>query len=126
MFLDSQLHRARLEGSPGRFVIERCARAGSDDFEPAGDLLGDAGKIDSRISVQILHPGDEPAESKEELDSEREQENAALAPEAIRFFPDGTADARVIILTDRMGVRSVLKVNPATGRVRPEARPKPK
>ena len=38
-------------------------------------------------------------------------------PDAISFYPDGTADAAMIILQDRAGFRLGLKLNPITARV---------
>ena len=37
--------------------------------------------------------------------------------EAVTFYPDGTADARQIELTDRDGFRLALRINPVTSRV---------
>jgi type II secretion system protein H len=117
-------HRARFERKSGQWIIERSARTGSDDFEPVDNLTADAGRIDERISVRIVRPDEELSESGDARE-ERETREPQAEPEAARFFPDGAADARVIILTDRMGVRSTLKINPATGRVRIVKEPKP-
>jgi predicted secreted protein len=38
-------------------------------------------------------------------------------PDAISFYPDGTADAAEIQLRDRDGFQLLLQLNPVTGRV---------
>ena len=38
-------------------------------------------------------------------------------PDTISFYPDGTADAAIILLQDRGGFRLGLKLNPITARV---------
>jgi hypothetical protein len=37
--------------------------------------------------------------------------------EAIVFYPDGTADRKEIVLTDREGFHLTLRINPLTARV---------
>jgi hypothetical protein len=40
-----------------------------------------------------------------------------MPPQAVTFYPDGTADARQIELTDREGFRRALRIDPITSRV---------
>jgi len=119
--------RARLDSQTGRFVIEQPSRETAGEYEPVKDILGAAGEIDPRIAVQFVRPDEDPADAADAAKEarERDPEENELPQGAIRFFPDGTADARVIILTDRMGIKSILRVNPSTGRVRPMQPPKP-
>jgi type II secretion system protein H len=121
-----QMHRVRMDGVSGRFLIERGSPGGADEYVPVKDLLGNAGIIDPRISVQIVPAETDLADASTpenqpnpaDAESPKSEDPSDVPQEGARFFPDGTADARVIILTDRMGIRSLLRVNPSTGRVR--------
>ena len=113
----NQIHRVRLDREVGRYVLERCARerGAQTEFVPVRDGFGNEANLDSRIKIDILKPETElpgDADPAEESDD-------AEASASIRFYPDGTADARQIVLTDRDGIQAVFRTNPATGRVRP-------
>jgi prepilin-type N-terminal cleavage/methylation domain-containing protein len=94
----------RIDTKSGRFVAESRAR-GADGAD--GEVI--KGELDNRISLTIREPereeGAEEAEPVEDLS-------------AITFYPDGAADAREFLFRDRAGVELVLRINPATGRVR--------
>lgn len=112
----NQIHRVRLDREAGHYVIERCPRERGPESEyiPARELLGSDGTLDNRIAIAILRPGEEP-----NSEQNGEQSEASDPQESVRFYPDGTADAREIILTDRHGFRLGYRINAATGRLRP-------
>jgi type II secretion system protein H len=111
----NQLHRLRFEKYTGRYVIEKQVGDGQDDsdFEPATEITGFSGQIDSRISIEV-----QKSETVQSDDADAEPEEPADTPsDVICFYPDGTADPRDILLRDRMGFRLALQVNPNTARV---------
>ncbi|PYI88447.1 MAG: hypothetical protein DME26_03595, partial [Verrucomicrobia bacterium] len=117
----NQLHRVRLDRNSGRYVVERRAQENeqAEGFVPAREIPGSEGKLDTRISIEIRMP-DEP------VSDARDQAAAVVAgndtplqlrDEVISFYPDGTSDAREILLRDREGFRVALRLNPITARV---------
>jgi len=111
----NQLHRLRLDTTSGRYVIEKqVADTGEPtDFEPAKDMDGFAGEIDSRIMVAI-RPLDM-SDGSEEQSSDEPPLNDPTR-DGIAFYTDGTADGCEIILRDRIGFQLVLQLNPSTAR----------
>lgn len=115
-----QLHRVRLDRQTGRYLVER--RRGNSlgsEFLPVRDLPGSEGKIDSRITIDIRRTGEaasSPTDDETSPGSDPEGP-AGDRDEAIAFYPDGTADAREILLRDRDGFRLALRINPITARV---------
>ena len=108
----NQLHRVRLDTTTGRYLIERQAPAGApEEFVPLKDVAGCTGELDQRISIEIRRPGEDVATDLAPL------EKAQNPPDTISFYPDGTADAVIILLKDRAGFRQGLKLNPTTARV---------
>jgi len=111
----NQLHRVRLDKFSGEYLVEKQVGDGLDDedFEPATEITGFKGQIDSRISLDIQN-----SEADASDDSDLELQNRAMRPsDGICFYSDGTADACEILLRDRMGFQLVLQVSPTTGRV---------
>jgi len=107
----SQPHRLRLDLQSGRYAIERRVRSGAqEDFIPVEDVPGCEGRLDTRIAIQILDPG------AEAPDTSAPTETPAV-DSTISFYPDGTADARELLLQDRQGFRLALRINPITARV---------
>ena len=111
----NQLHRVRLDLSTGRYVIEKRVRetVNGDQFSPLNDVSEAAGKLDTRISIQVRNLDDSqqvPAPN----------DNAAPRPtiDSISFYSDGTADAAEFLLRDRQGFRIALRINPITSRVK--------
>jgi type II secretion system protein H len=114
----NQLHRVRLDPGTGRYLVERRRfEKGQEDFVPLPDLPGSDGEVDSRISIEILKPGETPSEAPREagaagLEGERSAQGTTFA-----FYPDGTADAGGILLRDRQGFQLALRLNPTTAHV---------
>ena len=117
----NQLHRVRLDTGRGKFVLERPVRdgEGGSGFVPVRDISGTEGELDSRISVQVHRPGEEIADASEPLERKPAGETTELErrESVIAFHPDGTADAREILLRDRDGFRLAIRINPTTSRV---------
>ena len=109
----NQLHRVRLDTATGKYLVERRVRAGAqEEFLPLKDVSGCTGELDKRITLEIRRPEEMPTESGDATVQPVQSE-----PEAISFFPDGTADAALVTLQDRDGFRLGLKLNPITARV---------
>jgi hypothetical protein len=117
----NQVLQVRLDRKTGQYAIEKRVREGGREnhFVPALDIPGGKGKLDTRISIQINLPGEGPANAAEES-MPAVSEGAQLpaeAQDAIGFYPDGTADAREVVLRDSDGFRLGLRINPVTARV---------
>jgi prepilin-type N-terminal cleavage/methylation domain-containing protein len=111
----NQLHRLRFDKYTGHYVIEKQVGDGQEDsdFEPATEIAGFSGQVDSHISIEL-----QKSEIVQSEDADAEPDEPADTPsDVICFYPDGTADARDILLRDRMGFRLALQVNPNTARV---------
>jgi type II secretion system protein H len=119
-----------------RFAIHRAGAMPGENrapSEPPG--LIEEGTLDERIAIQPREaPPTPPAEGEESAPEEMAEPlvagEAPPKPGDIQFNADGTADAREVLLRDRMGVELLLQINPITGRVKiaspkaePEARP---
>jgi len=117
----NEIHRVRLDPSTGRYFMERKVREGESGagFVPIRDVPGGEGAIGKDIAIEMRQPGDEPsAESDPGVARFSDEEaRARAADEVIAFYPDGTADARIILLQDRAGFRRGLRVNPITANV---------
>jgi hypothetical protein len=77
-----------------------------------------SGKIDPRITVEFRQSNQDFSDEARQA-APTIQDDSAFADhdEAIVFYPDGTADAREILLQDRDGFRLALRINPTTARV---------
>jgi type II secretion system protein H len=74
------------------------------------------GKLDTRIQLEVREVSAPSEDDPEEPREARDEKKREL--DRIQFLPDGTADARDILLRDRQGVELALRINPVTGRVR--------
>jgi prepilin-type N-terminal cleavage/methylation domain-containing protein len=109
----NQFHRVRLDTETGRYVVERRVREGTqEEFVPLKDVSGCEGELDKRISIEIRRPGEESSDATGKNDLQ-----VQTSTDTISFYPDGTADAAVIMLKDRAGFQLALKINPITARV---------
>ena len=77
-------------------------------------------KVDERVTIVIRDRAEIPDETQNQQDDFPAEREERLAPDQIIFYPDGTADAREIVLRDRNNVELSLRINPVTGRVRVE------
>jgi prepilin-type N-terminal cleavage/methylation domain-containing protein len=106
----NQPHRVRLDATSKCYLLERQVRQGSrEEYVPVTDVSGCKGGLDSRISIEIRRADE---------DSGTSPAGAEPNPsDAIAFYADGTADAAVVVLKDRTGLRLGLRLNPITARV---------
>jgi Tfp pilus assembly protein FimT len=117
----NQVLQVRLDRKTGHYAIEKQVRGSGREnhFVPARDIPGGEGKLDTRISIEIRVPGDDTAQTSggtvPQAPESTPQEQGA--EDAIAFYPDGTADAREIVLRDAEGFRLGLRINPVTARV---------
>jgi type II secretion system protein H len=116
----NQPHRVRLDAHGGHFIVEKRVRErGGEEFAPVHDVPGSDGKLDTRILVDVRSPGSASTESAPGSPSESENETSTRERrDVITFYPDGTADAREVLLEDRQGFRLVLRINPTTAHIR--------
>lgn len=139
----NQVHRVHVDPATRRFRIERRVRGPGREaaFVPLRDVSGSEGSLGGSVSVRIRSMA-QPAEGASEgagrgfgMDADTGFEaELGLEPggrgmgsaseeerqpsQALRFFPDGTADRGEIVLRDPEGFGLILRVNPVTGRVR--------
>lgn len=111
----NQLHRVRLDRRTGRYFVEKAGPDGG--FAALGDVPGGQGAIDSRIAIEIRTPEEDPADESDGGAARAAGDGSKSESDAIGFYPDGTADAREILLRDRAGFRLRLRINPVTARV---------
>ncbi|MGC9940736.1 MAG: GspH/FimT family pseudopilin [Verrucomicrobiota bacterium] len=110
----NQLYRVTLDTQGGRYFVERQIHDGTRvDFVPLKDVSGAEGKLDSRIVIEISQPDKPSGES--DVDNPVPEQNS---PDAVAFYPDGTADSAEIKLRDHDGFQLTLRLNPITARVR--------
>jgi len=101
----NQAFYVRLNTREGKYLIEpqRKASAVANQFAPF------EGVFDQRISIEFRRPE---ASVADVAGAENERDLSQ-----IMFYPDGTADARELLLRDRHGVQLALRINPVTARV---------
>lgn len=111
----NQPHRVRIETGAGKYRVEKRVRGqGVTDFVPAIDAPGAEGELDQRITIRFQYPGTALLPDSTGPPTEDPQ---PIEP-VITFYPDGTADAKELLLQDRQGFRLVLRTNPTTARLR--------
>ena len=103
----NQTFQVRLNTTDGKYLLEPARKAPS--MAPA-QLAPFEGVFDKRISVVLRNPL---ALSAPEAEDEEDRPHAGK----ISFYPDGTADNRVLLLRDRDGFQLALRINPVTARV---------
>lgn len=107
----NQPHRLRLNTNEGKFFIEGRTTSpdGTTTFDTIPYAPGAQGALDPRITIrrstETTHDNPAPATEPPSLQ------------DPITFFPNGTADATLLILQDRQGFQRALRVNPITARV---------
>lgn len=112
----NQLRRVRLDEKTGRYLVEKqVSENGMESYVPADDVPGNKGRLDSRITVEFLQPGEDPQTNENLIEPPASTVDAGGV--AISFYPDGTASAGEIRLRDREGFRLALRINPVTARV---------
>jgi type II secretion system protein H len=111
----NQTHIVTVDTTRSRYAVRSAAHSNGLDPEekPAGPL--EQGEFDAHISVTVR---DLERNSEELAEPLQRGEPEAHPREEITFYPDGTADSRELILRDRSGSEMILRVNPATGRIR--------
>lgn len=115
----NQTYRVHFERSTGRYQLEAQKQDpyGRPAFVPMHDVYGAEGTLDNRINFELRAQEASPEEAGPDTPPNAAGE-MAMMDEAIGFYPDGTADARDVILRDRSGFQLALHVNPVTARVR--------
>lgn len=123
----NQRNRVHLDRSNGKYFIERRAWIdGEQRFVPLKDVPGAQGKLDSRIAIEVHTPDSDMGDqalggsnpNSEEDSGAGEQESEGASESVFTFYPDGTADAAEILLTDQQGFRLALQIDSITAHVR--------
>jgi type II secretion system protein H len=118
----SELQRVRIDPGTGRYVIEQSVadQGQGDSFAPVRDLPEGEGTLDSRITIRVRDSSADNPELLQETSGPASPDEASGPENAdrINFYPDGTADAREVLLKDRQGFRMLLRINPVTARIR--------
>lgn len=116
----NQVHVVRFDPAQRKYSLERRARGRgpSAEFAPLKDVTGSSGHWDQRILIELVKPGEGSSDQPPpESPPVPEAQSAPPQPEAITFYPDGTADATEVLLRDQAGYGLRLHVNPITSRV---------
>lgn len=114
-------HHLRLETSSGRYQVERFGERdhSGTGWMPLTGLPECQGVLDPLIRAEIRPASEAPAFDLDlNAPVARIENSSSGSPDTIAFFPDGTADAREIVLRDRGGFSQILRVNPVTARVK--------
>ena len=113
-------YRIRIDKAAHRFFLQR-SRRGSLEFYPVRDIPAASGALDPRISLNVLrpeaYPSQEAGEAALETGGSRGDLESRPQEDEVTFYPDGTAEARQIVLADRDGFRLALRIDPITSRV---------
>ena len=108
--------RLRLDPGRGRFWLEARGEDGGREFHPAPGLPAGEGEIDRRISLEVREVRYRTG-SREEPRPEREGGEPGDI-ESVTFRPDGTAQAREIVLRDLDGFSLAVRIDATTSRAR--------
>ena len=117
----NRIHRVRFNLRTGKYAVERRTwMDGRETFAPLKGLPGADGELDTRITVQFRQSGDDtPDEANAEpTPAALDVSQVPSGEAAVDFYPDGTADAEEILLTDGQGYQLSMRLNPITARVR--------
>jgi type II secretion system protein H len=109
----NQPHRLHLNTNEGKFFIEGRTTSpdGTTTFNAIPYAPGAQGNLDPRITIRRSTP------PQTQASPEEPNPQPPLLQQPITFFPNGTADATLLILHDRHGFQRALRVNPITARV---------
>jgi len=121
----NQVHRLRIDSEENTYYVESAVPStGVSAVAPGGrDFPGSKGEFSPRVSVKIRLT----EQATEELpNTETSNSGLKFAQDSaddggrgtIRFFPDGTAESKEVVLEDAEGFRIALRINPITARVR--------
>jgi type II secretion system protein H len=102
-----QAQALKIDTASGKFLVK--AKMIGEENERAEVIEGE---LDKRVALIIR-------QTERETEPEQVEEEAEVVKsDTIVFYPDGSADAREFLLRDRAGVELLLRMNPATSRVR--------
>ena len=108
----NQPHSFEWTRAENKFTVrsQQKKRASAEQEE----MPAESEKIDERITVELRDPSASDEQEAREEPDQTQRPNADM----IYFYPDGTADAREIVLRDNNNAELVLRISPITGRVR--------
>jgi type IV fimbrial biogenesis protein FimT len=111
-----QPHRLRVDNTGYQIERPTVDSGGQLEFSALQDLPGAMGKVDRRITMEV-HEIEAQLEEGEEVQAEPiSTEGRSDWKEGVEFYPDGTAQAKEIILRDSEGFMLSLRINPTTAR----------
>jgi type II secretion system protein H len=107
----NQAQMLRIEPKSGKYTVRAKGDANASDETTNGEL-------DSRVKLEMRNAAIADDESFADTSAEPPSDAAPSEDYSITFFPDGSAENREFLLKDRDGIELVLRINPATSRVR--------
>jgi type II secretory pathway pseudopilin PulG len=110
--------RLRLDPGRGRFWLEERGEEGDGGFHPVAGLPGGAGELDPRISLEVRAPREGMSRAAEDRPERDRDQGESGEIQSVTFRPDGTAQAREILLRDRDGFSMALRIEANTARAR--------
>jgi type II secretion system protein H len=122
-----RVHRLCVAGAERRWWLELQEDGRDRAFVPALGVPGGAGELDGAVQATVREPLESGRKSRAaggETEERRELSTAAAErgreeePAVIAFRPDGTAEAREVLLEDGDGFALAVRVHPSTSRVR--------
>ena len=107
--------RVRILSENRRYVLEtqQDGVEGRAGYQPAEQLPGYSGTLPETIRIRLI---DNPERTAPPSKAARFLA-ATNRGDAVHFYPDGTADARIVELVDRDDFRLQLRVHPTTARI---------
>lgn len=114
-----RIHRVSFDPAGRRFRLEVERDGEHQGFGRATRLPETDGRVADGIAAEI-RPGKK-LRRRRALAAEK---GSTASHREVRFFPDGTADSREILLRDRRGFGVLLRIDPVTGRTSAVTLPK--
>lgn len=114
----NQRHRVRVSLQDGQYEVEKFSETDDAGFVPLDRVVGSAGVLDQPVTCEI-RPLSEGATAQmgEPRAAAADRTEDVEMVDGIVFFPDGTAEAKEIVLRDPAGFALCIRVNPITARV---------
>jgi len=110
--------RLRIDPGRGRFWLEERAEEGDGDFQRVAGLPGCEGEIDRRISLEVRAAREAMPRAADERPERGQEETGRGDLPSVTFRPDGTAQAREILIRDAEGQSLALRIDATTSRAR--------
>lgn len=101
----------RIEPKSGKYTVRAKGNSNAADETTNGEL-------DPRVKLEMRNAAGAEEENLADANADPAADAAPSEDYSVTFFPDGSAEGREFLLKDRDGIELVLRINPATSRVR--------